>query len=93
MRLRAESAFLTEEVFATRERTGILIFLALFEHRAVILGDAGIHRKVEEGTWQHLVDDLVAGIRHGRTVEALLETIERCGHILEHGGVERRHGA
>jgi len=31
--LRAKAAFLEEEVFATRDRTGILVFLALFEHR------------------------------------------------------------
>ncbi len=90
VRLRAESAFLDEEVFATRERTGILIFLALFEHRALILADSGIHRKVAEDAWQTLVTSLVDGIRADRTVAALVDTIDRCGDLLEEHGVARR---
>lgn len=90
VRLRAEAAFLQEEVFATRDRTGILVFLALAEHRAVILGDDGINRMVPEGQWQELVDGLVAGIRAGRPREALCETIARCGEVLERFHVARR---
>ena len=88
--LRAEAAFLEEEVFATRDRTGILVFLALFEHRAVILADEGIHRSVPKGEWQHLVDDLISGIKEGRAAEALVEAITRCGGLLEQYEVERR---
>jgi len=90
-RLRAESAFLEEEVFKTRDRTGILIFLALFEHQAVILADEGIHRAVPHEEWQHLVDDLVAGIKERRATPALQEVIGRCGELLERYEVERRH--
>ncbi len=89
-RLRAESAFLEEEVFNTRDRTGILVFLALFEHQAVILADEGIHRRVPKDEWLHLVDDLVAGIKAGRAPEALSETVTRCGNVLERYGVKLR---
>ncbi len=90
VRLRAESAFLDEEVFDTRDRTGILIFLALYEHRALILADSGIHQKVEESEWQQLVARLTGGIRAGRAVDALIETIGKCGELLEERGVARR---
>ncbi len=90
VRLRAEAAFLDEEVFATRDRTGILIFLALFEHRAVILADSGIHQKVEESEWQTLVASLTGGIRAGRTADTLIEIIGKCGDLLEAHGVARR---
>ena len=88
--LRAEAAFLEEEVFATRDRTGILVFLTLFEHRAVILADEGIHRTVPKGEWQHLVDELIVGIKANRAAEALVEAITRCGGLLEKNEVERR---
>jgi putative membrane protein len=88
--LRAEAAFLEEEVFSTRDRTGILIFLALFEHKAVILADEGIHRVVPTEVWQQLVDDLVAGIKTGRGIEALREVITRCGEILLEHELELR---
>jgi putative membrane protein len=43
---RAAEAFLDEQVFATRDRTGILIFVALFEHRVLVLADEGIDERV-----------------------------------------------
>ncbi len=90
VRLRAESAFLEEEVFDTQGRTGILIFLALFEHRALILADSGIHQKVAADEWQRLVAALVEGLRAGRAADALVEVIGRCGELLEARGVARR---
>ncbi len=90
VRMRAAAAFLEEEVFDTRERTGVLILIALFEHRAVILADSGIHQNVEPDVWSDLVDELIAGIRAGRAAEAMIEVVGRCGEILERGGVERR---
>jgi putative membrane protein len=89
-RIRAEAAFLEEGVFETRDRTGVLVFLALFEHQALILADEGIHRAVPEGEWEELVEDLVAGIRAGRAVQAICDVIDRCGHLLEHYKVARR---
>ncbi len=38
-------------------------FLALFEHRAVILADEGIHRAVPKDEWQQVIDDLITGIK------------------------------
>jgi putative membrane protein len=82
-RQRAEAAFLEEEVFATRDRTGILIFVAIFEHRVVVMGDSGINRAVPDGVWDRVVEDLVAGIRAGTPAEALIEAITECGRLLQ----------
>ncbi len=87
---RARQAFLEEEVFATRERTGILIFLALFERRVVVLGDEGINRAVRQKEWQGIVDELVEGVRSDRPAEALIRAIGECGNILRTHGVEIR---
>lgn len=89
-RQRAEMAFLEEEVFLTRERTGILLFLSLFEHRVVVLGDSGINRKVEPGQWDGIVRTVVHGIRDGRPGEALASAIRQCGELLERHGLALR---
>ncbi len=89
-RRRASQAFLEEEVFRTRERTGILIFLSLLERRVVVLGDAGINARVEPREWETIVEGIVAGIRRGEPAAALVEAIGRCGELLERRGVERR---
>jgi putative membrane protein len=88
--LRAEAAFLEEEMFRTRDRTGILIFVAVFEHRAVILADEGIHHAVPAGEWDRLVEELTAGIRAGRSVQALIRVIEGCGELLARYRMDRR---
>jgi putative membrane protein len=89
-RQRAEMAFLDEEVFRTRERTGILLYLSLFEHRVVVLADSGIHPLVEPGQWDDIAARLAAGVRKGQAGEALLEAIRSCGDLLERHGVARR---
>jgi putative membrane protein len=87
---RARTAFLEQEVFKTRERTGILIFLSLLEHRVVVLADSGINAKVEQREWDGIVAALVAGIRAGTPGAALAHAIERCGALLAERQVERR---
>ncbi len=89
-RRRAAVAFLDQEVFRTRDRTGILLFLSLFERRVVLLADSGIHQKVEEGAWEAISGRLAQGIRSGRPGPALIEAIRSCGELLERHGVERR---
>ncbi len=86
-RRRAAVAFLEEEVFKTRDRTGVLIFLSLFEHRVVVMGDEGINRAVAVGEWQKIVDGVVAGIREGRPADALVDSIRECGELLDLRGV------
>ncbi len=87
VRLAAEAAFVRGEVFATRQRTGILVFLALFERRVVVLGDSGINAHVEPQEWQAIADEIVAGVRRSRPAAALAAGIEACGHLLADRGV------
>jgi putative membrane protein len=87
---RASLAFVTEEVFRTRERTGILIFLSFFERKVVVLGDSGINAKVKQSDWDNIVQSLVASIRQDKTIDGLVEAIRLCGDLLQQHGVERR---
>lgn len=90
VRQRAAAAFLEQEVFDTRERTGILIFVALFERRVVVLGDAGINAKVAQHEWDDVVASIVAGIRAKTPGKALAAGIRACGELLERPGITRR---
>lgn len=87
---RATQAFLSEEIFKTRDRTGILIFLSLLEHKVVVMGDAGINAKVEQRDWDDVVQRLVAGMRAGEPAQALITAIQKCGELLQRKGVTRR---
>jgi putative membrane protein len=80
--LRCLAAFSAEGLHYTREHTGVLIFVSLFEHRVEILADRGINEKVSPGTWDELVRMLTAGLKSGTACDAFCQAIERCGEIL-----------
>lgn len=87
---RATEAFVAEEVFNTRERTGILIFLSMLEHRVLVVGDSGINAKVKQSDWEEIAQQIVSGIRAGKPADALVEAIGMCGSLLERQGVKLR---
>jgi len=81
-RQRAENAFLQEEVFNTRQRTGIMIFISFFEHEVIVMADKGISKVVEQKEWDKMVGLLIDQIRKGKIVDGLEAAIKRCGEIL-----------
>lgn len=81
-RQRAENAFLEEEVFHTRHRTGIMIFISFFEHEVIVMADRGISKVVEQKEWDKIVNHLIENIRKDKVVEGLEEALKRCGEIL-----------
>ncbi|MEM8889986.1 MAG: TPM domain-containing protein [Bacteroidota bacterium] len=87
---RAEHFFIREEVFMTRERTGILIFMALFEHEVVVLADEGINGAVEQETWNDLIDETVHAIKKKNVCQGIINAINRSAKILKEKGVEIR---
>jgi putative membrane protein len=91
-RRRAAAAFVEQEVFRTSGRTGILLFLSLFERRVVLLADSGIHARVEDGEWDAIVARIVSGIRHGDAGAALAAAIRECGDLLARHGLYRPAG-
>lgn len=83
---RAAEAFIEESVFATKERTGVLIFVALFEHRVIVLTDEAIDARVQAGAWDAIAAGIARGIREGAPTRALIGAVEQCAILLtEHG--------
>lgn len=87
---RAMRAFVEEEVFNTRDRTGILLFVSLLEHRIEVLGDTGINARVEPEDWADIVKRIRKGIQHENLTDGLVDAIGMCGTLLEEQGVTIR---
>ncbi|MBS1554705.1 MAG: hypothetical protein JSU09_07245 [Bacteroidetes bacterium] len=81
-RQRAENAFLEEEVFATRHRTGIMIFVSFFEREVIVMADRGISKVVEQKEWDKLVRGITQNIKQGKVTEGIEAAILRSGEIL-----------
>ncbi len=87
---RAMAAFVEKEVFATRDRSGILLFVSLTEHRIEVVGDAGINAHVNRGEWAQVVRVIRDGIKTQTLADGLVEGITLCGELLHQSGLEIR---
>jgi len=84
---RAKEAFLEKEVFATRNRTGVLIFISYMEHRVVVLGDSGINQHVTQKDWEEVVNLVISGIKKHDVALGIEQAIEKCGELLQKAGL------
>jgi putative membrane protein len=81
-RKRAENAFLEEEVFNTRQRTGIMIFISFFEHEVIVMADKGISKEVDQKEWDSMVRKIIDNVKQGKLVDGIEAAILRCGEVL-----------
>ena len=82
-------AFVRHEVFRTRDRTGLLIYVSLFEHEVRILADEGIHPCVPPEEWQSLARLVAREMRDQPPGHALLTAVERAGGLVSARGPRR----
>ncbi|AMV73198.1 hypothetical protein JCM30471_16070 [Desulfuromonas carbonis] len=76
-------AFLEHGLHQTRDATGVLILISLFERRVRVLADSGISAVVPQQEWDDIVTTITTGIRTGKTCDALCTAIGRCGDLLQ----------
>lgn len=79
---RAVRHFMEARVYDTCDRTGILIFISHLERRVELLADKGISQKIPQEKWDSIVNHIIAGVRSGRLVKHLTESIAECGKLL-----------
>jgi uncharacterized membrane protein len=79
---RARDIFAQLGMHRTAERNGVLIYVALDDHRLAIVGDEGIHVRVGADYWERLRDLLVDRFRAHAPREGMLATIADVGDVL-----------
>jgi uncharacterized membrane protein len=78
----ARKIFRQLNMHQTAERNGVLIYIATVSHKIAIVGDEGIHSKVGEGFWDHIVEKLIQQFKAQKQAEALCECILEVGSQL-----------
>jgi uncharacterized membrane protein len=66
----------------TNERTAVLIYIALENHRFAIFGDEGIHKMMGDEGWKALSNQLAEYFRKGEFCQGLVEVIYKIGEML-----------
>lgn len=82
VRQRAEAQFLSKNLHATRERTGVLIYVSAGEHMAELIADEGIHAAVPDDTWDKAMAALTDGLKRGEAAAGFAAAIGLCGAVL-----------
>lgn len=78
----AVEEFVKLNMHATRDKTGILLYLLLKERQFHILADSGINEKVNPETWDNLRDKIQTEFKNGQFANGILECISDVGEIL-----------
>lgn len=80
---KARQVFFDSRVHHTAGATGLLIFVSLFEHIAVVLADKDVLEKIGQQAIDNLCNQLTIGLHEGKYTEALSDVIAAAGELLE----------
>jgi putative membrane protein len=78
----AMEQFLAKGLHFTRERTGVLLFASLAEHRAEVIADEGIYKVAPAEVWEEVVALLIAGLKRRDIARGFEAAVARSGEIL-----------
>ncbi len=78
----AQTQFVKLGVQKTRERNGVLIFVAPRAQKFAVVGDEGVHSKCGEVFWQQLVEKMRGHFKSDKFTDALVEAIAETGELL-----------
>lgn len=78
----AERAFAELGLTATRERTAVMIHVAVADRRVEVIADEGVHAAVAPKTWEEIVEEVVSAARAGRLADGIAAAVARCGAAL-----------
>jgi uncharacterized membrane protein len=78
----AERAFGRLHMERTRQRNGVLVFVAARRHALAIVGDRGIHERVGDEFWRAAVAAMCASFRGGDLTGGTVQAVETIGRAL-----------
>ncbi len=67
----------------TRNANGVLLYVAVHDHKFAICGDRGICKVVPEGFWDSTRDVMQAHFREGRFKEGIIAGVRTAGKELK----------
>lgn len=79
---RAKAVFSDLKMAKTKDRNGILIYIALLDHKLCIWGDEGIHAKVGQSFWDDELAQLVVAFKEKEFKSGLIALISKMGAKL-----------
>lgn len=67
---------------ATRERNGVLIYVAPRTQQFAVWADIGIHEKCGDAVWHEIVASATKLLKEGKFTEAIIDAIQKTAAVL-----------
>ena len=80
---RARELFSELKMYATAERNGILVYVAINDRQLAIFGDQGIHEKVGDAFWNKAVADIIQHFNSNNYASGIAEMVLKSGEALQ----------
>jgi uncharacterized membrane protein len=79
------AAFIFQElgIHNTKNRNGVLFYIAHDDRQFAIIGDAGINAVVEDNFWDNIKEEMQKHFAEGRFAEGLIKGIAQSGEALK----------
>lgn len=70
------------EMFNTKLRNGVLIYVSIQDRKFAIIGDTGIHDKVGDSFWHTTRDIIIEHLRANKITEGIIAGVREAGQAL-----------
>ena len=80
---RASDYFKKLDMHKTAKRNGVLIYLAVIDHKFAIIGDAGINKVVPHDFWDETKEAMLVHFKAGDMVEGIITGVKMAGKHLQ----------
>ncbi|WP_445665762.1 TPM domain-containing protein [Fodinibius sp. AD559] len=80
---RADHVFHDLGMDETKLQNGVLIYIATEDHKAAVYAGKGIHREVEDGFWNDVLQILINHFKKEEFEEGIEEAVYKVGNKLE----------
>lgn len=78
----AAAAFQQNRLRNTKDSTGILIYISLYEHQVKIMGDDAISAKLSQADWCRICDSIINSFRQKQYTTGIVDGINLTGKLL-----------
>ena len=80
---RAADYFKKLDMHKTAKRNGVLIYLAVIDHKFAIIGDAGINKLVPHDFWDETKEAMLVHFKAGDMVSGIITGVKMAGKELQ----------
>ena len=80
---RARYLFFKLKVHLTKDRNGVLLYIAVKSKKFAIIGDIGIQKKVGNDFWNDVKAEMSKDLADGKVLEAIIDAVDMTGEKLK----------